>query len=255
LITLLTDFGSNSFQTVRSRAWLEQNCTGQTVLDIAHDIHANDINEAAYVFSLVQDQFNAGTIHIIAIDFDERVKHPEVVYFQLNDQHIVTYNSGIASIILKQIKTQVFELGAYTGSHFNCIPQSFGSIVKAIFSGGLSDKRPLLNDKLNIKTALNPVTKENMLHGHVVYFDAQQTCYTNISKEVFDNFTSDGPFDIILSRHEHLSKITTDLASFEGGGTYCFFNTAGMLTISVYRGSAKRMYGLQRGQSIIIEKR
>lgn len=255
LITLLTDFGSDSFQTVRSRAWLTRHCAQQNIIDISHDIHPNDINEAAYVFKLVQKEFADNTIHVVAIDFDKRSKHTEVVLFQYNNQYIITYNSGIATILLGEQPPDVSIIGTFVGQHFESIVDCLGPLAKALLDNQLSDKKALLPDQLYIKTALHPVTSEQMLHGHVVYFDARETCYTNISKQVFDQFIGNDSFDIVLSRHERISKITTELRSFEGGGTYCYFNTSGMLTISVYRGSAKRMYGLKRGQTIMIEKR
>ncbi len=255
LITLLTDFGPNSFQTVRSRAWLTRHCAQQNIFDVSHDIHPNDINEAAYVFTLVQDQFQDKTVHIIAIDFDKRIAHQEIILFEYNNQFILTYNSGLATILLGEDSNDIKVVGTYDGQHIESVVDCFGPLAKQLVDGQLSDQKPMLPDQLHIKTPLHPVTTEKMLHGHVVYFDSRETCYTNISKQVFDQFVSGGSFDIILSRHERISKITSELRSYEGGGTYCYFNTSGMLTISVYRGSAKRMYGLKRGQTIMIEKR
>lgn len=255
MITLLTDFGSNSIQTARSKAWLAQHSERHTIVDIAHDINPNDINEAAYVFKLMLDQFKPGGIHLLAIDFDQRETHPEVIYFKFNEQHIVTYNSGIASLLMGEEHADVMYIGTHQGHHYDAIVNSFGPAIKLIEEGGISDKPELLPDKLNIKTTLNPVTSEHLLHSHVIYFDARENCYTNLTRTVFESFTQNGPFDIVLSRHERISKISDTLRLFESGGTYCYFNTAGLLTISVYRGSAKRMYGLKRGQSIMIEKR
>lgn len=255
MITLLTDFGSNSFQVARSKAWFHHHCPDQKTVDIAHDIHPNDINEAAYVFKLVQDQFPAGTVHVIAIDFDQRVKHQEIIWFKFQDQFVVTYNSGLATILLDQQMDGIYHSETYDGQHSESIVNCLGRLANTLASNQQSDQTPILPDQLNIKTALQPVTTETMLHGHVVYFDALDTCYTNISSEVFESFVQNGGFDIILSRHERISKIATALRSFEGGGTYCYFNSAGYLTIAVYRGSAKRMYGLKRGQTLMIEKR
>ncbi len=254
LITLLTDFGSNSIQIARCKAWFSQYCPQQSVIDIAHDVHQNDINEAAYIFNLVQDQFDHGSIHVIAIDFDARHKHDEVLYFLYKGQHIITYNSGIASLLLGGDISGVQCIGNFTGQHYDAITDQFGQAVLSVLNNEISDKPHLLHDKANIKTPLNPVTSEKLLQGHVVYFDSRETCYTNISKELFDEFVQNDRFDIVLSRHERISKISNDLKLLEGGGTYCYFNKAGYLTISVYRGSAKRMYGLKRNHSLMIEK-
>ncbi|MFT5725397.1 MAG: S-adenosylmethionine hydrolase, partial [Bacteroidia bacterium] len=188
MITLLTDFGSDSFQTVRSRTWLALNCPEEKVLDISHSIHANDINEAAYIFRLVLDQFQTDTVHILAIDFDQRAKNPEVIYFKYKGQHILTYNSGMASILLEQQTNEVVTVGNYTSNHYDSVISCFGEKAKQLLLGQLSDQKSLIPDQLNIKTVLNPVSSEKMLHGHVVYFDALGTCYTNISQNEFEAF-------------------------------------------------------------------
>ncbi len=255
MITLLTDFGSHSIQIARCKAWFSQHCPQQTIIDIAHDIHQNDINEAAYVFNLLQDQFEQGSIHIIAIDFDSRHTHDEILHFMYKGQHILTYNSGIASLLLGEDLSEVQHIGQYHGQHYDAVIEQFGQAALSLINNEISDEPLLSHDKANIKTRLNPVTNEKLLQGHVVYFDSRETCYTNISKELFEAFTQNESFDIVLSRHERISKISNDLKLLEGGGTYCYFNKAGYLTISVYRGSAKRMYGLKRNHSLMIEKR
>lgn len=255
MITLLTDFGKESIYTARSKAWIAQHIPNTPVLDIAHNVSPQDINEAAYIFELIQDQIPENSIQIVAIDFDERYKHSEVIYFEHNRRHFITYNSGFATILCQNNPNiNYYHLGDYKKNHLEAITDVFGPIAKQILTGGLNDKTELLPDKLNIKTALHPVIHTNSLHGHVTYYDAKDVCYTNITREKFDAFVGNARFDIVLSRHERISQLSEELKPTEGGGTRCYFNHAGYLTIAVHRDSARRMYGLKKGNVILIEK-
>ena len=256
MITLLTDFGKESIYTARSKAWIAQHIPHTPILDIAHNVSAQDINEAAYIFELIQDQIPENSVQIVAIDFDDRYKHTEIVYFHYNNRHFLSYNSGFASILFRNNpEVPIYHIGDYNRNHLDSITDAFAPFANQILESKLTDKKELLTDKQNIKTALHPVIHSNSLHGHVIYYDAKDVCYTNITKEKFDTFIGNARFDIVLSRHERISSLSEALKPIEGGGTRCYFNHAGYLTIAIHRDSARRMYGLKKGHVILIEKR
>ncbi len=255
MITLLTDFGSNSIYATQAKVWFKSRQKDLDVIDISHRIHPCDINEAAYVLELMIDSFPENTVHVVAIDFDDRHKHTEIIHFKWHNQHILTYNSGLASLCLKGLDSpSIHQLGFHTGSHLSSVAQVFGEFALNLYRKPKHDKNYKIADKPCIKTALQPVSNQDSLIGHVMYFDARGTAYTNISKQHFEAFALDDKFSVVLSRHERITSISDNLQFYEGGTTFCYFNNVGYLTIEMHRGQAKSMYGLQKGQKIIIEK-
>ncbi len=254
MITLLTDFGEKSINAARSKAWIRKELSDHEIIEISHSIHQNDINEAVYVFNLIIDLLPQGTICFIGVDFDKRLIHKEIIYFEFQGLKIITYNNGFGTLLTNDNNFQFYHLTDFTGFHSEVIIDCFGPQLRELQLGSLSDQPIINNDKLNIKMPLKAVTKGEMLQGQIIFIDSQDTCYTNISKSAFDQFVEKSSFQIVLSRHERISKIWSQLEITEGGSTYCYFNAVGNLTISVHRGSAKRLYGLSRGHNLLIEK-
>lgn len=256
MITLLTDFGTNSIYIPQSKAWFKHWRPQIELIDLAHNIHPCDINEAAYVMGLMIDHFPPETIHLAVIDFDNRHEHREIVHIRFRDQHIISYNSGLLSVLSKNDENlRIHEIGQYSGSHFSAITEAFGKTALELSDNPKYDQHFSITDKANIKTALKPVIQQDGIHGHLMYFDSLGTGYTNIHKDDFDTFAGSNGFEIVLSRHERIDRISEGVEPLEGGMTTCFFNTAGYLTISVHRGRASQMYGLRKGQNIIVEKK
>ncbi|MBO6516687.1 MAG: SAM-dependent chlorinase/fluorinase [Bacteroidia bacterium] len=256
MITLLTDFGANSIYATQAQVWLKSREKNLEIVDISHQIHACDINEAAYVLELMIQSFPENTVHIVAVDFDERHEQTEIVHFRWKGQHILTYNNGFASLCLKsQDASSIHLLGSYDGAHLTSVPNVFGQHALDLIHEPQNDKTYSIADQAHIKTALQPVSNGESLIGHVLYFDARGTAYTNITQNDIEAFAPNGGVSVVLSRHERLDKISNGLQYNEGGSTFCYFNGAGYLTIEMHRGTVKSMYGLQKGQKLVIEKR
>lgn len=255
MITLLTDFGADSIYATQAKVWLKSRLPEVEVIDISHQIRSCDLNEAAYVLELMIGSFPDQTVHIVAVDFDNRHEYTEIIHFEWKSQHILTYNSGFASLFLKgNISPPIHEVTQYKGGHLTSVSRGIGQHAIDLHQAPQNDKNYRIADKANIKTPLHPVSNKDNLHGHVMYFDANGTAYTNISQGDFEQFTGNDGFGIVLSRHERITSLSDELQYREGGSTVCYFNAAGYLTISIHRGKAKNMYGLKKGQTIIIEK-
>ncbi len=254
MITLITDFGTNSIYSTLSDVWFQSRNPEIPIIDLSHEIHPCDINEAAYLLELLITSFPPNTVHIIAVDFDNRHAHRELVHARFKGQHVLTYNSGLLPLL--PIEASAISVAReFSGHHSVSVTEGFGQIALELSDYPKIDQRFDKSDQIQIKTSLKPVIHDDSLHGHIRYFDARGTAYTDIARTEFEQFTNDAKtYSIVLSRHEKINRISTDLEPNEGGKPYCYFNQADYLTIEMHRGAAQQMYGLQKGQRIIIEK-
>jgi S-adenosylmethionine hydrolase len=254
LITLLTDFGTNSIYSTLSNVWFQSRNPEIPVVDLSHEIHPCDINEAAYLLELMITSFPPNTVHVIAVDFDNRHAHRQIVHTRFKGQHILTYNSGLLTLL--PIDAESISVAAeFSGHHSTSVTDGFGPIALQLSEDPKIDQRFTKSDQVQIKNPLKPVILDDSLQGHIRYFDARGTAYTDISRTEFDAFTASAKsYAVVLSRHEKLTHVSTDLEPNEGGRSYCYFNQADYLTIEMHRGAAQQMYGLKKGQRIIIEK-
>src|SRR5437879_13843722 len=67
IVTLLSDFGSESPYPAQMKAVLASSCDA-VLIDITHDIPRHDIRAGAYVLSAVARTTPAGTVHLAVLD-------------------------------------------------------------------------------------------------------------------------------------------------------------------------------------------
>ena len=253
MLALITDFGEDSVYPARIKARVLAS-KNTPILDITHSINANDINEASYVYHLVADSLETGTVILFGVDSDQRYKHAEVIACKYNGHILMSYNSGLLSLIAGS-DADFRVICSSKSRHAIAFSTDVSEQLSQIIDTGDIDQHPTIVDKLYIKKPLTPVIQSDRLTGTVIYVDSKKISHTNISRADFDLFVNGGFFNISLSRHERISRLSEAIEKYEGGMTSCFFNSAGYLAVEVYRDSAEGMYGLNRGQTISIERK
>jgi S-adenosylmethionine hydrolase len=253
LVTLTTDFGSNSIYIGTSKAFLKRHLPEVDIIDITHSIEPCDISEAAYVLQLAMGDFPAGTVHLVAVDMQNRSNHPEVIVAELNDQYFVSYNSGLLGMLdtLNEAKFKVY--GNYSERHFSVVKGAFGPVAQLILSGEFNDLESLPENMMNKKNMQLPVISENHLSGNVMYFDERGIAYTNIHQDDYDKFTGGKNAIIRLTRFETIDTIRKHLADEDPGTAGGFFNDNGYLCVGIYHDDTRTMLGFKKGHVIIVE--
>ncbi|MCB9262964.1 MAG: SAM-dependent chlorinase/fluorinase [Flavobacteriales bacterium] len=255
LISLITDFGEGSIYAAQSKLWLYANLPDVKLVEISHTIDPSDVHNGAYAFELLLSHHTESTIHIIAIDFDERVHHQEILIAKHQNQYIITYNSGFLPLLgIDCLNSEIWMAKTYSGNHFLSIVECFGHLAKDILNKNLNNYSKLDHQKLRLLNAQKPTFADNLLRGKIIFVDSREYAYTNIHQTDFDEFKGSKDFNILLGRHVKINHINQSTELMAGGKTYCFFNSAGYLTIGVYRDSTKKMYNLQKDSIILIEK-
>ncbi|MBT8326195.1 MAG: SAM-dependent chlorinase/fluorinase, partial [Bacteroidia bacterium] len=78
--------------------------------------------------------------------------------------------------------------------------------------------------------------------------------YTNIEKEVFDNFVDNSPYRINLSKHSSIDSISRNFADVHEGDPLCYFSDHEYLVVAIKKSSAQLLLNLRKYKPIIIEK-
>jgi len=252
LISLTTDFGNDSPYISVAKAKLLSQVDDIELIDHSHGVEVGDINEAALLIKMLTGHCPSGTIHIIAIDFDQRNRRPEILLGTGFGQYFISYNSGILSLLLSEAQTFKI-LGKYSGDHNNLIATLapiLGNIGNPEFENSLQNIEP---DKLLVKRSLKSVISDGRLTGNVVYVDGRGSLYTNIHKDDVEKFAKNGNFQIVLSRHESLDRIHEHPGQVEPGSTVAYFSDLGSLVIAVHRGNASQLLGIKKAGNMFIE--
>ena len=101
IISFISDFGTTDHYVASVKASILKYNPNNQVIDLSHEIKKYDISHAAYVFKNVFSEFPLNSVHIIAVNNSDN--ESEIILFQLNNQFIITYDSGIISLSLIHI--------------------------------------------------------------------------------------------------------------------------------------------------------
>ncbi|NIA21457.1 MAG: hypothetical protein GWP05_05705 [Anaerolineaceae bacterium] len=99
-ITLLTDFGQESFFPAAMKGVILDICPQADIVDITHAIPEHDIAAGSYALYAVYKHFPRGTVHIGVVDPGVGGKR-QILAVQMNGYIFLVPDNGLLSFILK----------------------------------------------------------------------------------------------------------------------------------------------------------
>lgn len=96
IITLTTDFGTGSPYVAAMKGVVLSICPEATLVDITHDVPAQDVRHASVVLDGVCERFPAGTIHVVVVDPGVGTERA-IVYAEIASQRYVGPDNGVFS--------------------------------------------------------------------------------------------------------------------------------------------------------------
>ena len=98
LISITSDFGSDSHYVAALKAHILQLLPGATILDISHNITSHNILQAAFVVRNSYKNFPDGSVHLIAVDSNID-KYKKYLVLEHANQYFITSDNGIADLL------------------------------------------------------------------------------------------------------------------------------------------------------------
>ena len=93
----------------------------------------------------------------------------------------------------------------------------------------------------------------NLLKGKIIFNDAYGNLITNISKQIFDEFTDGRKFEIILRQHDRRKYISNHINEVVEGEIAAVFNSFNLLEIGLNRENAVKLLGMKTGMDVMVE--
>ncbi len=263
IITLTTDFGmSDAYAGVMKGVILSINPNAR-IVDITHDIPAQDIHEAAFLIHSAHRYFPQGTIHTLVVDPGVG-SHRQAIVCQTQHALFVCPDNGILTYLLQETENE-------TAPAKNTIaiqnPDYFLTEVSNTFHGRdifapvaahLSLGVPLTNIGPSIQNPVQiPIQKPqrsiNTLTGQIVKIDTFGNAITNISDSMLADFSHAAPYQINI-RNTTIRHLKTTYANAKIGEPLAIIGSNGLLEIAVNGGSAKKTLGITQGDTLKIQK-
>lgn len=246
LITLTSDIGHQDFLIGAVKGQLLQTNRDFNLVDISHHLSPFNYPQAAYVCRNAIKNFPAGTFHLILVNlFDERPEH--MLLAEHHGHFIGCADNGLLTMILEEIPQKVVALALDKNQQKNtlyCI-SVFAKVFNEIINGKKMEDTGDAGISIQVKNPLRPMLGNDYIEGQIIFIDNFENVIVNIHKEEFEEQRKGRSFKIVFKRDEVIDKISETYADVNEGEKLALFNSAGYLEISINKGNAAGLLGLQ----------
>lgn len=254
IITLCTDFGNKDpYVGIMKAVILGINPTAK-IVEISHEVEAQDIREAAFIVHDYWNYFPAGTIHVVVIDPTVgSSRRPIVVscdghFFVGPDNGVFSFVTGRASEIRVIENRDCMRHEISSTFH----GRDIFSPAAARLSQGIEPS--LLGTKIEDPALLKdlyPVIAGNTMTGDITRFDHFGNAITNINREQFESFVQGRPYAININEFSFSSLGH----SYYEGETTCLAGSSGYIEFGVFQGNFRERTGAQKRDPVVITVR
>ena len=219
-------------------------------IEITSRIEPFDIVEAAYLSSMVYNDFAPGTIHILATNVVATSFEGHLAA-EYNGHYFLAPDNGILSLIFGEDFTDYYLIPL--DSYEQKIQNVYLPFVKSLLA--VEDISLIANkaENVNTKTRLNPVNDGMELRGTVIFVDHFGNAYTNITQKEFTTFVGSRGYTINLSLHSKLNKVSNNFADVQEGDPLCYFSDHGYLVVAIKKSSALVLLNLRKYKPLVIQ--
>lgn len=262
IITILTDFGIEDGYVAAMKAVLLSINPKAIIVDITHQVRPQDVFRAALILQATYRYFPKGTIHLVVVDPGVGTGR-KAICIKAGGYLFVGPDNGVLSLAALDCGIGAIVELTSPAYFLKQISDTFhGRDIFAPVAGhlslgvGINNLGPKMEDfgRLLIPSPIN--MPDGSLTGKIIYVDRFGNLATNITEEDLQKEAKTMLFprkkdfiyrSTIRAGTTEIKGISTSYAQTKEGQPLAIFGSAGFLEISVNRGNAYRLLGLEQG--------
>lgn len=250
-IALLTDFGTRDHYVGAMKGVILSIAPSAVIVDISHEVAAQDVREAAYTLRACYRDFPGGTTFVAVVDPGVGSER-RAILVEADGYYFIGPDNGLLSFVLNE-EARIFILS--NELYFRHPVSStfhgrdiFAPVAAHLFAGvGLEEFGPRIYDPFRISGGRPAISGEGT-EGEVIHIDRFGNLVTNITSEGL-------PASYIVEINGGaIEKRCTYYAEANKGELFSIAGSAGFLEISVRDGSAAEMLGAKIGQKVSVAR-
>ncbi|MBN1912101.1 MAG: SAM-dependent chlorinase/fluorinase, partial [Pirellulales bacterium] len=256
LITLTTDFGSGSPYTAVLKGVILTINPRATLVDITHDIPAQDIREGAVVLDDVANRFPEGTVHLAVVDPGVGTERA-IVCARIGKRLFVAPDNGLLSRLAAKTPPEwIFRL---ENPEYRLDPVSttfhgrdIMAPAAAYLSLGVDPSRfgpP--HEALSTLEWPHPVVRHDRVEGVVMRIDSFGNLITNISGDMLAGRPTDGRACIVCNIYETWG-VYNAYGEHPFGTLIALVGSNGCLELAIVGESAAERLGIGVGTPVVV---
>lgn len=240
-ITLLTDFGTADGYVAEMKGVLTTLAPGVPILDLTHDVPAQDVAFARLTVARYWRRFPVGTVHLVVVDPGVGTSRAAIAVCS-EGRFLVGPDNGVVSPALFALDAQVVSLtvGGQASPTFHA--RDVFAPVAAHLARGLSldTLGEPFADPVRLRTPQPRRTPDGALHGEILAIDRFGNAMTNLAARDGVSVHVDG----------HSVRLVRTYGEAAPGELVALVGSSGFVEIAVRDGHAAARWRLSRGQSV-----
>jgi S-adenosyl-L-methionine hydrolase (adenosine-forming) len=269
VITLLTDFGTKDYFVAAVKGVILSNNPSASIIDITHEVPAQDIQAGAFTLLTCYRDFPERTIHMAVVDPGVgSARRPIVI--KAGSHYFVGPDNGLFSYVLDQEPShKIFQVTASKYFRQPPSPTFHGRDVFAPVAAALANGvkphafGPRIKDEVRL-APLSPVKRpDGKLEGRIIHIDRFGNCITNFTRA--DRNDSQQPALLVKRRvistfrqffaEEQVSPDdqTSQDEQPPTDELFAIWGSAGFLELAINGGSAATLLRTKRGDPVILQ--
>jgi S-adenosyl-L-methionine hydrolase (adenosine-forming) len=259
VITLLTDFGTSDYFVSAMKGVILSINPDARLVDITHEIPAQDIEAAAFTLLTAHTSFPPGTIHLAVVDPGVGSARRAIVV-EAGRQVFVGPDNGIFSYVCeRETHARVFEV---TNKEYFRVPLSstfhgrdvFAPVAAAISNGiDTSEFGEQINNPVMLPPLMPQKSKNGSIKGRIIHIDRFGNCITNLTPgELTEKMIADGAH--LVANGAKVKSFRKFFSEQRGRGKEVFgiWGSAGFLELAAKDKSAAKILKAKRGQPVVL---
>ncbi len=245
LATLLTDFGTADGYVAEMKGVLLAGAPGTQLVDVSHDVPAQDVEFARLTFARYWRRFPAGTVHLVIVDPKVGTSRTAIAV-ESDGRFAVGPDNGVLSpaMLLPGARAVIVEVphGASPTFHGRDV---FAPAAARLLNGDpLDDLGTPFSDAVLLRTPEAQRRADGGQDGVVLAADHFGNLVTNLTAR------GEGTVEIA----GRLVRIARTYADVNEGDLLAVVGSNGLLEIAVRGGSAARLLGAGRGAPVTLRR-
>lgn len=245
LITLTSDIGWQDYLVGAAKGRILQAMPGANLADVSHQLTPFNYPQAAYVCQNAFKNFPAFTYHIILVNLFETKPKQLLLAFH-NNQYLLCADNGLLTMITETRPELVLGLPFQPDrviDTLHCI-DVFTNVIKALAAGNKLETIGEPDIAFTEKTPIKPSVGPDWMEAHVIFIDHFENVVLDVTRDNFEDVRKGRNFRIEFRNKQFINQLSQTYADAAHGDALALFNAAGYLEISINKGNAAGLLGL-----------
>lgn len=256
LVTLTTDFGMSDYYVAAMKAVMVSVNDRIRMVDITHEVKAQDLLGAAWIMKQSVYLFPEGTVHLAIVDPGVGTDRKPVA-FRHRGHYFVGPDNGMFALVTDnepvdcvELRNQEYWLTSTPSSTFHG-RDIFASVAAHLSTGvDLHVLGPAV-PSLQVSHWAIPASDRHGIQGWVVHIDRFGNLMTNISARLVADFGPNDELRIYVGTQIVRGLVNT-YGSVAEGDVAALIGSTGTLEIAVNKGNAAQLLGVFQGAAISV---